>query len=102
MRNPQIRGGFAQGRGDRDMIRRGLKGSPVTWIATTVAVAAVLAVAIVIGEFWTDTGDSEISEAGWFAMGLGIVITLALGIGLMSLVFFSNRRGYDEAGRKDR
>jgi len=24
-----------------------------------------------------------------------------LGIGLMSLVFFSNRRGYDEARRRD-
>jgi hypothetical protein len=83
------------------MIRTGLKGSTFTWIAATVAVAAVLAVAVVIGEFWNGTGDSEISEAGWFAMGLGIVITLALGIGLMSLVFFSNRRGYDEAGRRD-
>jgi hypothetical protein len=26
---------------------------------------------------------------------------LVLGIGLMSLVFFSNRRGYDETGRRD-
>ena len=76
-------------------------GSTVTWVAATVAVAAVLVVAVVIGEFWSGTGDSEISEAGWFAMGLGIVITLALGIGLMSLVFFSDRRGYDEAGRRD-
>ena len=53
------------------------------------------------GEFWSSTGDSEISEAGWFAMGLGIFVTLVLGIGLMSLVFFSNRRGYDEIGRRD-
>ena len=84
------------------MIRRGLKGSTFTWIAATVAVAAVLVIAIVIGEFWSGIGDSEISEAGWFAMGLGIFVTLVLGIGLMSLVFFSNRRGYDEAGRRDR
>jgi len=26
---------------------------------------------------------------------------LVLGIGLMSLLFFSNRRGYDEARRRD-
>ena len=84
------------------MIRRGLKGSTFTWIAATVAVAAVLVIAIVIGEFWSGIGDSEISEAGWFAMGLGIFVTLVLGIGLMSLVFISNRRGYDEAGRRDR
>ena len=83
------------------MIRRGRKRSTVTWIAATVAVAAVLAVAVVIAEFWSGIGDSEISEAGWFAMGLGIVITLALGIGLMSLVFFSSRGGYDETGQRD-
>jgi hypothetical protein len=34
-------------------------------------------------------------------MGLGIFVTLVLGIGLMSLVFFSNRRGYDETPRRD-
>ena len=83
------------------MIGRGRKRPIVTWIAATVAVAAVVAVAVVIGEFWSDTGDSEISEAGWFAMGLGIFVTLVLGIGLMSLVFFSNRGGYDETGRRD-
>jgi hypothetical protein len=83
------------------MIRRAHKGPTVTWIAATVAVTAVIAVAVVIGKFWSDAGDSEISEAGWFAMGLGIFVTLMLGIGLMSLVFFSNRRGYDETGRRD-
>ena len=83
------------------MIRRRHNGPTVTWIAAILAVAAVVAVAVVIGEFWGDTGDSEISEAGWFAMGLGIFVTLVLGIGLMSLVFFSNRRGYDETGRRD-
>jgi len=72
-----------------------------SWIAVTLATAVVLAVAVVIAEFWSGIGDSEISEAGWFAMGFGIVVTLALGIGLMSLVFFSNRRGYDETARRD-
>jgi len=71
------------------------------WIAVTLATAVVLAVAVVIAEFWSGFGDSEISEAGWFAMGFGIVVTLALGIALMSLVFFSNRRGYDETARRD-
>jgi hypothetical protein len=71
------------------------------WIAVTLGVAAVVAVAVVVAEFWIGIGDSEISVAGWFAMGLGIVVTLALGIGLMSLVFYSNRRGYDETARRD-
>jgi hypothetical protein len=61
----------------------------------------VLAVVVAIAEFWSGIGDSEISLAGWFAMGLGIIVTLALGIGLMSLVFFSSRGGYDDASRRD-
>jgi hypothetical protein len=65
------------------------------------AITTVLAVLVAIAEFWSGTGDSEISPAGWFAMGLGIIVTLALGIGLMSLVFFSSRRGYDETSRRD-
>jgi len=84
------------------MTGKGLKRSTSTWIAATAAVAAVLAVAVVIAEFWNGIGDSEISLAGWVAMGLGVVATLALGIGLMSLVFFSNQGGYDEPGRRDR
>jgi uncharacterized membrane protein len=73
-----------------------------TWLAVAAAAAAVLAVAIVVAEFWRGLGDSEISVAGWLAMGLGVLVALALGIGLMSLVFISSRRGYDEAARKDR
>jgi len=83
------------------MTRGARKGYGFTWIVTTAAVAVVLAVAVVIAQFWSSIGDSGISVAGWFAMGLGIIVTLALGIGLMSLVFFSNRRGYDETVRRD-
>ena len=35
------------------------------------------------------------SEGGWVALVLGVLATLALGIGLMALVFISNKRGYD-------
>ena len=83
------------------MIRRARRGSTVTWFAVMLAMTMVLVVIVVIAEFWSGLGDSEISPAGWFAMGLGIIVTLALGIGLMSLVFFSSRGGYDETGRRD-
>ena len=83
------------------MIRSVSRRSTVTWIAVAVAAAAVLAVVVVIAEFLSGIRDSEISFAGWFAMAFGIVVTLALGIGLMALVFISSRRGYDEAARRD-
>ncbi len=34
--------------------------------------------------------------AGLVAMVLGMVLTVALAIGLMALLFYSNRSGYDE------
>jgi hypothetical protein len=35
------------------------------------------------------------SVGGWIAMILGIIATLALGVGLMTLMFYSNRSGRD-------
>jgi hypothetical protein len=69
-----------------------------TWVALALASVAILAVALVIAWLWSGIGESKISLAGGLAMGLGVVIALALG---MSLVFLSNRRGYDEAARRD-
>jgi hypothetical protein len=73
-----------------------------TWLAVTIATVIVLAVGAVIVVLWTNIGDSDISVAGWLAMALGIIVTLALGMGLMALVFFSSRRGYDEVSRGER
>ena len=72
-----------------------------TWVALAAGAGAVLAVAVVIAELWSGIGDSEITLAGEIAMIFGVVVALALGIGLMSLVFLSSRRGYDEAARRD-
>ena len=70
-------------------------------VAVTGAAAVVLLVGIVIASSWSGI-DSDISPAGWIAIGFGVIVTLALGIGLMALVFISSRRGYDDQiGRKD-
>jgi hypothetical protein len=75
--------------------------SALNCVAVVIPTAVVLVVGIVIATLWSGFGDSEISSAGWLAMGLGVIVTLALGIGLMGLVFISNRLGYDEPGRRD-
>jgi hypothetical protein len=67
-----------------------------------VAVAAVVLVAALCIGLWGSVGASEISFAGWAAMVFGVVMTLAVGIGLMALVFISSRRGYDELDRGSR
>ena len=35
-------------------------------------------------------------DNGYIARGLGIVFSLVIGCGLMALVFYSHRHGYDE------
>jgi len=45
---------------------------------------------------WIQFGDVEISTNGYIALAAGAVATAGLGIGLMSLVFYSSRRGYDD------
>jgi hypothetical protein len=40
-------------------------------------------------------GGTPMSTTGWIAMILGIVATLALGCGLMALMFYSSRSGRD-------
>jgi hypothetical protein len=66
------------------------------------AIAVVVGVAAASVSLWASVGDAEISAAGWIALGLGVFFTLALGIGLMALVFISSRRGYDEVDRDRR
>jgi hypothetical protein len=73
-----------------------------TLVAAGIAVAAVIALVVLIAQFWNSIGDSDISLAGWLAISFGVVATLALGIGLMSLVFISSQRGYDEGPWRDR
>ena len=45
-------------------------------------------------------GDVLEPENGLIAIGLGVVVTVALGAGLMALMFYSARRGYDERAQE--
>jgi ABC-type Mn2+/Zn2+ transport system permease subunit len=37
--------------------------------------------------------------AGYVAMAIGVVFSVLLGVGLMVLVFYSSRAGYDEPAK---
>ena len=67
---------------------------------TTALVLAVL-LALLVGVFWSMYRvwvhfDTQMSVHGWIALVLGVVFSLIVGIGLMTLMFVSSRRGYDE------
>jgi len=44
--------------------------------------------------------DVQVSEQGYIAMALGIFFSLIVGVGLMTLVFYSSRAGYDERANR--
>ncbi len=54
-------------------------------------------VAIAVLRYWLSDANVEIGAHGYIAIGLGVGFTVLLAFGLMSLVYFSARRGYDEA-----
>jgi hypothetical protein len=51
---------------------------------------------------WTATAGAEIPVAGYIAMAAGIVMSVIVWVGLMSLVFYSRRHGYDDAADRGR
>jgi hypothetical protein len=44
---------------------------------------------------WNGIEGPPLPTEGYVAMGLGVVFSLVVGIGLMALVFYSSRHGYD-------
>jgi hypothetical protein len=75
--------------------------------AGMIALVAVplLAILAVAGWFaagaWTRLSGPAMPATGYVAMTLGVVFSLVVGCGLMALLFYSNRHGYDEPHRVD-
>ena len=65
------------------------------WIALAV-LGIFLGVAVwYAAHAWLALSGVAMSPAGWFFLGCGIVVTFALGAGLMGLVFYSSRKNFD-------
>ena len=66
-------------------------------ILTLAILFGLLVLAIVFMAVGWDApeGGTPMSTTGWIAMILGTIATLALGAGLMALMFYSNRHGRD-------
>jgi hypothetical protein len=65
-------------------------------------IALLIAALWFAGRAWVYLGASAIPAYGWFAIGGGILFSLIVGCGLMALMFYSHRYGYDELNEKDR
>jgi hypothetical protein len=73
-------------------------------IGTVVLVAALLG--LLAGSVWFAAQSwsfdgPPLPTQGYIAMTLGVVFSVVIGCGLMALVFYSNRYGYDERSNRD-
>jgi len=67
-----------------------------------VPLVVLLAVALWFAIYsWNAIEGPPIPTTGYVAMGLGIVFSLLIGCGLMALLFYSSRHGYDAPPRYD-
>jgi hypothetical protein len=86
---------------ERNMAKTGSKFG--TWgVAAVVAPLLVILAAAVwfAARAWTAVSGPPMPAAGYFAMTLGIVFSLVIGCGLMALLFYSSRHGYDEQAHR--
>ncbi|RXT44267.1 hypothetical protein [Bradyrhizobium betae] len=70
-------------------------GKLARWLVIAL-LCGMLVAACVLGYLgWTST-DTSVPASGYVALVLGVVFSLIVGVGLMALVFYSSRKGYDE------
>jgi len=73
------------------------------WGWGTILVVAVLlgllGLAIYVGiagwDMGSDSAGDSMSTTGYIAMGFGIAVTMALGVGLMTLMYYSSKHDRD-------
>lgn len=71
----------------------------VTLSVISLAGILVAGLAVFLVWSWEASGGPVMSVHGYIALALGALFTFALTAGLMALVFYSSRHGYDdEAG----
>ena len=67
-----------------------------SWIIIIVLLLLLVATCAVIYFGWTLVNGNDVPTSGYAAMAFGVIISLAVGFGLMALLFYSSRKGYDD------
>jgi hypothetical protein len=69
--------------------------STACWLALAILVVLFAVSLWYAVKVWTAMSGVHMSGFGWTFLVLGVVVTVALGAGLMALVFYSSRHGMD-------
>src|SRR6195256_6878118 len=67
-----------------------------SWIILIVLLSLLVATGVVIYLGWTLANGTDVPTSGYAAMAFGVIISLAVGFGLMALLFYNSRKGYEE------
>lgn len=71
------------------------------WIAFTPLFALLAGAIWFAASSWVHLAGAVIPIYGWFAIAGGALFSLLVGAGLMALIFYSNRHGYDDLSGGD-
>jgi hypothetical protein len=68
---------------------------------TIIAILLLLLAGTVVVSYlgWTSAAGIDVPASGYVALALGVIFSLVVGVGLMALVSYSSRQGYDEPAR---
>jgi hypothetical protein len=73
--------------------------APSVWV-TWVVLLSLLGLTVVIAILgWKSAAHTDVPASGYVALALGVIFSLVVGIGLMTLVFYSSRAGFDEPAK---
>jgi membrane glycosyltransferase len=67
-----------------------------SWAVLIVLLLMLAATFVIVCLGWTHAKDADVPISGYVAMAIGVIVSLAVGFGLMALIFYSSRKGYDE------
>jgi hypothetical protein len=67
-----------------------------SWIILILLLALLIFTGFIIYRGWALGDGTDVPAFGYAAMVFGVIISLAIGFGLMALIFYSSRAGYDE------
>jgi len=79
----------------------GKLGGRIGTITLVIALLGLLAASIWFAVYtWTSVEGPPMPTTGYVAMTLGVVFSIGVGTGLMGLIFYSSRHGYDEPSQE--
>ncbi len=70
-----------------------------SWVIVAILLLLLAGTLFVSYLGWTSAAGTGVPASGYVALTLGVIFSLVVGCGLMALVFYSSRQGYDEPAR---